>query len=284
MTTTQHTTRNQTPAPAASVSVATSRATANAGVTSRRVVRSEWIKFRSLRSTRYALAAVALAIIGLGVFMAIGEVVADDVSRKGTVDALGGSLSGVGFAELLASALGVLLVTGEYSSGSIRLTLTAVPRRLTVLVAKAVVAALTVFTTAMVSTLLAFTVAQRLLARDDITLSWTAPGVPRALIGAALYLAVVSVMGVGFGWLLRSTAGALMALFAVFYLLPIIEILLPASTGDRIGPYLPSNAGSAVMRLAPGPLLEPWTGFAVFVGYALLMLAGAALVLRRRDA
>lgn len=284
MTTTQHTTRNQTPAPAASVSVATSRATANAGVTSRRVVRSEWIKFRSLRSTRYALAAVALAIIGLGVFMAIGEVVADDVSRKGTVDALGGSLSGVGFAELLASALGVLLVTGEYSSGSIRLTFTAVPRRLTVLVAKAVVAALTVFTTAMVSTLLAFTVAQRLLARDDITLSWTAPGVPRALIGAALYLAVVSVMGVGFGWLLRSTAGALMALFAVFYLLPIIEILLPASTGDRIGPYLPSNAGSAVMRLAPGPLLEPWTGFAVFVGYALLMLAGAALVLRRRDA
>ncbi|HYO33590.1 MAG TPA: hypothetical protein VES21_12135 [Nocardioidaceae bacterium] len=284
MTTTQHTTRNQTPAPAASVSVATSRATANAGVTSRRVVRSEWIKFRSLRSTRYALAAVALAIIGLGVFMAIGEVVAEDVSRNGTVDALGGSLSGVGFAELLASALGVLLVTGEYSSGSIRLTFTAVPRRLTVLVAKAVVAALTVFTTAMVSTLLAFTVAQRLLARDDITLSWTAPGVPRALIGAALYLAVVSVMGVGFGWLLRSTAGALMALFAVFYLLPIIEILLPASTGDRIGPYLPSNAGSAVMRLAPGPLLEPWTGFAVFVGYALLMLAGAALVLRRRDA
>lgn len=284
MTTTQHTTRNQTPAPAASVSVATSRATANAGVTSRRVVRSEWIKFRSLRSTRYALAAVALAIIGLGVFMAIGEVVADDVSRNGTVDALGGSLSGVGFAELLASALGVLLVTGEYSSGSIRLTFTAVPRRLTVLVAKAVVAALTVFTTAMVSTLLAFTVAQRLLARDDITLSWTAPGVPRALIGAALYLAVVSVMGVGFGWLLRSTAGALMALFAVFYLLPIIEILLPASTGDRIGPYLPSNAGSAVMRLAPGPLLEPWTGFAVFVGYALLTLAGAALVLRRRDA
>lgn len=284
MTTTQHTTRNQTPAPAASVSVATSRATANAGVTSRRVVRSEWIKFRSLRSTRYALAAVALAIIGLGVFMAIGEVVADDVSRGGTVDALGGSLSGVGFAELLASALGVLLVTGEYSSGSIRLTFTAVPRRLTVLVAKAVVAALTVFTTAMVSTLLAFTVAQRLLARDDITLSWTAPGVPRALIGAALYLAVVSVMGVGFGWLLRSTAGALMALFAVFYLLPIIEILLPASTGDRIGPYLPSNAGSAVMRLAPGPLLEPWTGFAVFVGYALLTLAGAALVLRRRDA
>lgn len=284
MTTTQHTTRNQTPAPAASVSVATSRATANAGVTSRRVVRSEWIKFRSLRSTRYALAAVALAIIGLGVFMAIGEVVADDVSRKGPVDALGGSLSGVGFAELLASALGVLLVTGEYSSGSIRLTFTAVPRRLTVLVAKAVVAALTVFTTAMVSTLLAFTVAQRLLARDDITLSWTAPGVPRALIGAALYLAVVSVMGVGFGWLLRSTAGALMALFAVFYLLPIIEILLPASTGDRIGPYLPSNAGSAVMRLAPGPLLEPWTGFAVFVGYALLTLAGAALVLRRRDA
>lgn len=284
MTTTQHKTRNQTPAPAASVSVATSRATANAGVTSRRVVRSEWIKFRSLRSTRYALAAVALAIIGLGVFMAIGEVVADDVSRKGTVDALGGSLSGVGFAELLASALGVLLVTGEYSSGSIRLTFTAVPRRLTVLVAKAVVAALTVFTTAMVSTLLAFTVAQRLLARDDITLSWTALGVPRALIGAALYLAVVSVMGVGFGWLLRSTAGALMALFAVFYLLPIIEILLPASTGDRIGPYLPSNAGSAVMRLAPGPLLEPWTGFAVFVGYALLTLAGAALVLRRRDA
>jgi ABC-2 type transport system permease protein len=253
-------------------------------VTLRRVIESESIKLRSLRSSRYALAAIALLVLLLGVFMAVGEVVAEPEATSGTVDALGGSLSGVGIAELVAAALGVLVVTGEYASGMIRSTFTAVPRRWLVVVAKALVVAATVFAAAMVATLLAFTVAQQLLASDGKSISFSAPGVLRALVGAALYLAVVAVLGAGFGWLLRSTAGALMTLFAILYLLPVLEVVLPRRVSDAVMPYLPANAGSAVMQLTPGDLLAPWTGFAVLLGYSALLLCAAALVVQRRDA
>jgi ABC-2 type transport system permease protein len=255
-----------------------------AGVTLRRVIDSEWIKLRSLRSSRYALAVIALLVVLLGVFMAVGEVVAEPEAKGETVDPLGGSLSGVGLAELIAAALGVLVVTAEYASGTIRSTFTAVPRRWLVVVAKALVVAGTVFVAAVAATLLAFTVAQQLLASDGKSISFSAPGVLRALVGAALYLAVVAVLGAGLGWLLRSTAGALMTLFAILYLLPVLEVVLPRSVSDTVMPYLPANAGSALMQLTPGDLLAPWTGFAVLLGYAALLVGTAALVVQRRDA
>jgi ABC-2 type transport system permease protein len=254
------------------------------GVTLQRVIGSELIKLRSLRSSRYALIAIALLVILLGVFMAVGEVVAEPEGNGETVDALGGSLSGVGIAELIAAALGVLVVTGEYSSGMIRSTFTAVPRRWLVVVAKALVVASAVFAAAVAATLLAFTVAQQLLASDGKPISFSGPGVLRALVGAALYLAVVAVLGAGFGWLLRSTAGALMTLFAILYLLPVLEVVLPRRVGDTVMPYLPANAGSAMMQLTPGDLLAPWTGFAVLLGYATVLLGAAVLVVQRRDA
>jgi ABC-2 type transport system permease protein len=254
------------------------------GVTLRRVIGSELIKLRSLRSSRYALVAIALLVVLLGVFMAVGEVVAEPEANGETVDALGGSLSGVGIAELVAAALGVLVVTGEYASGMIRSTFTAVPRRWLVVAAKALVVAAAVFAAAVAATLLAFTVAQQLLASDGKSISFGGPGVLRALVGAALYLAVVAVLGAGFGWLLRSTAGALMTLFAILYLLPVLEVVLPRTVSDAVMPYLPANAGSAMMQLTPGDLLAPWTGFAVLLGYCALLLGAAALVVQRRDA
>jgi ABC-2 type transport system permease protein len=253
-------------------------------VTLRRVIESESIKLRSLRSSRYALAAIALLVLLLGVFMAVGEVVAEPEATSGTVDALGGSLSGVGIAELVAAALGVLVVTGEYASGMIRSTFTAVPRRWMVVLAKALVVAGTVFVASVAATLLTFAVAQQLLASDGKSISFSAPGVPRALVGAALYLGLIAVLGGGFGWLLRSTAGALMTLFAILYLLPVLEVVLPRNVSDAVMPYLPGNAGSAVMQLTSGDLLAPWTGFAVLLGYSALLLCAAALVVQRRDA
>jgi ABC-2 type transport system permease protein len=254
------------------------------GVTLPRVITSESIKLRSLRSSRYALAAIALLVVLLGVFMAVGEVVAEPESNGETVDALGGSLSGVGIAELIAAALGVLVVSGEYASGMIRPTFTAVPRRWLVVVAKALVVAVTVFAAALAATLLAFTIAQQLLTSDGKSISFSAPGVLRALVGAALYLALIAVLGAGFGWLLRSTAGALMTLFAILYLLPVLEVVLPRRVSDTVMPYLPANAGSALMQLTPGDLLAPWTGFAVLLGYSALVLGAAAVVVQRRDA
>jgi ABC-2 type transport system permease protein len=254
------------------------------GVTLPRVITSESIKLRSLRSSRYALAAIALLVVLLGVFMAVGEVVAEPESDGETVDALGGSLSGVGIAELIAAALGVLVVSGEYASGMIRSTFTAVPRRWLVVVAKALVVAVAVFAAALAATLLAFTIAKQLLTSDGKPISFSAPGVLRALVGAALYLALVAVLGAGFGWLLRSTAGALMTLFAILYLLPVLEVVLPQRVSDTVMPYLPANAGSALMQLTPGDLLTPWTGFAVLLGHSALVLGAAAVVVQRRDA
>ncbi len=253
-------------------------------VTLSRVVRAEWTKLRSLRTPAWLFALTGLGIVLLGTMMAIGTVVAGVSAEEEEVDALGGALTGISPVELLVGALGALAVTTEYSSGTIRSTLAAVPRRLPVLVAKAVVVALAVLTVALVSVLVAFTATRGMLAGQGVSLPFTAPGVPRALVGAALYLTVVALLGAGFGWLLRSAVGALAALVGVLYVLPVLGIVLPEGAAAVVVPLMPGNAGAAVMQLGPAGLLAPWAGIAVFAGYAVLLLAVAALVLRRRDA
>ena len=253
-------------------------------VTLPRVVRSEWTKLRSLRAPVWLLTLTGLGIVVLGTMMALGTVVAGVSADEEEIGALGGSLTGISPVELLVGALGALAVTTEYSSGSIRGTLAAVPRRLPVLVAKAVVLVGAVSTVVLVAVLVAFTAVRGLLGSKGIPLAYTAPGVLRALVGAASYLTVIGLLGAGFGWLVRSAVGALAALIGVLYVLPVVGLLLPDGVARAVVPLLPSNAGSAVMRLEPGELLAPWVGLAVFAGYAVLVLAAAALLLRRRDA
>lgn len=254
------------------------------GVTLRRVVRSEWTKLRSLRSPVWLLALTGLGIVLLGTLMAVGTVVAGVSTDPDEIGALGGALTGISPVELLAGAVGALAVTTEYASGTIRGTLAAVPRRLPVLVAKAVVVALAVGTVALVSVLVAFTAVRGLLGGQGVALPFTAPGVLRALAGAALYLTVVALLGAGFGWVLRSTVGALAALVGLLYVLPFAGFLLPGPVASVVVPLLPGNAGAAVMELEGPGGLAPWPGIAVFTGYALLVLGVAALLLRRRDA
>lgn len=253
------------------------------GVTLRRVVRSEWTKLRSLRSPRWLLALTGLGIVLLGTMTAVGTLVAGVPADAGEVGALGGALTGLSSVELLAGAVGVLAVTTEYATGTIRGTLAAVPRRVPVLVAKAVVVALAVGTVTLVSVLVAFTAVRGILGSQGLALPYTAPGVPRALAGAALYLSGVALLGAGFGWLVRSTVGALAALVGLLYVLPVVG-LLPAPVATVVVPLLPGNAGAALLQLEPGGLLPPAAGAAVFTAHVVLVLAGAASVLRRRDA
>jgi ABC-type transport system involved in multi-copper enzyme maturation permease subunit len=227
---------------------------------------------------------VVLSIVGMGTFAAVGILVGQaPPSGPQGVDPLGGSLSGIGFTELLVGVLGVLTVTGEYASGMIRVSLTAVPRRIPVLVGKAVVAAAAVLVVTVPAALLAFLGARTVLAREGISLSLAEPGVLRAILGAGLYSAVLAVFGVAFGTLLRNTAGAVASLFGLMYVLPVVGILLP-DLGTRLMPYLPGNAGGAILKVRPSDMLAPWTGFALFVGYAVVATVIAALVMRRRDA
>ena len=195
------------------------------------------------------------------------------------------ALVGSMIAQLAIGVLGVLFITGEYSTGMIRATLTAVPKRLPVLWAKVMVFAAVTFALMLPSVLIAFFASQRILGRHHASYSWHHPGVARAVIGAVLYLVVVAVLTVGIGTILRSTAGGISAFAAIFFVVPPLMNVLPSSWNNAISPYLPSNAGRAIIQLTrDSSSLAPWTGFGVFAAYAAAVLAVAAFVLVRRDA
>src|SRR5205807_4840263 len=195
------------------------------------------------------------------------------------------ALIGSQIAQLAIGILGVLVISAEYSTGMIRATFTAVPKRLPVLWAKAIVFATVTFVLILPSVLIAFFASQSILSRHHANLAWSHPGVARAVIGAALYLTVIAVLTLGLGTILRNTAGGIAAFAAIFFVLPPLMNVLPTSWNNAISPYLPSNAGGAIMQLhRDSTTLAPWTGFAVFVAYALAGLAVAAVLLVRRDA
>ena len=261
-------------------------------VTQMRVAVSEWTKLRTLRSTRYALLAGVAMTIGFAIIPALVN-----ASRWSTMSAadragfhpLETSLIGVTIAQLAIGVLGVLVISGEYSTGMIRSTFAAVPKRLPVLWAKAGVFGLVTLVLALPSTLIAFFSAQAILRGHslnghDIALSFSDPGVARAVIGGALYLTLIGLLGLGLGAILRNTAGGISALAAILFVLPPLTSVLPASWGDAISPYLPSNAGTAIMQTGhPANTLAPWTGLGLLAGYTAVAIALAAIQLRRRD-
>ena len=261
-------------------------------VTQLRVALSEWTKLRTVRSTRYSLLATVAMTIGFAVIPAL--VNANRWNSMSTIDKAGfrpleTSLIGVTIAQLAIGVLGVLVISGEYSTGMIRSTFAAVPRRLPVLWGKAGVFGLVTFALALPSTVIAFFAAQAILKGHsfnghDIALSFSDPGVARAVIGGALYLTVAGLFGLGLGAILRSTAGGISAFAASLFVLPPLMNVLPASWSDAISPYLPSNAGTAIMQTGhPAHTLAPWTGLGVFAAYTAITIAIAAILLRRRD-
>lgn len=261
-------------------------------VTQVRVFRSEWIKLRSLRSTVVTLAAAGLVVVGLAVLFAAfhsGQITGPGGGRGGpptATDPTGISLSGITLAQLIVGSLGVLITAGEYSTGMIRSSLAAVPRRLPVLWAKAAVFAGVTLVSMTVATMLAFLGGQAVLAAGgSATAALGDPGVLRAVLGAAVQLTGVGVLGLALGVLYRAIAGPIATLFAVMLLLPALVGLLPDSVGTDVSPYLPSNAiGSFVSVTTATGALSPWTGLAVFIGYVLALLAAAAVLFAKRDA
>jgi ABC-type transport system involved in multi-copper enzyme maturation permease subunit len=252
-------------------------------VTQRRVLAAEALKLRTSRSVVWLLVASASSILAAGVAPALGLLLADATAEQGGVDAsdpTGGALSGISFTQLLIAVVGVLVVSSEYTTGLFRATFSAVPRRLPVLWAKAVLAAAVVVGVALASVLIAFFTAQAVLAAADVPISLGEPGVLRALVGSALYLGVTAALGVAVGSLLRSALGGIAGVFVLLFVVPVAGMLVPA-----IGPYLPSNAGASIMRTGSAAgALSPWVGLGVFVLYAVVALAGAAYALARRDA
>lgn len=256
-------------------------------VTFGRVLRSEWVRFRSLRSTWITLAVTVLIVIGLGAaFTAAraahwpprdpGELVSFDPTRT--------SLGGTFLAQLAIGVLGVLLVTGEYSTGMIRATFTAVPRRLAVLTARMLVFAAAGLVVLVPTCVVAFVLGQQLLSSKHIETDFSNPGVTRAVIGAGLYLVAIGLLGVALGWLLRHTAGAIAVLVGLLLIIEILVHLLPAPWPDRVAKWLPAEAGQALWTVKPeAHTLAPWSGFGVLMLYVATGLIAAAFLLHRRD-
>ena len=248
------------------------------------VLHSEWIKLRSVRSTAWSYVAAAGTLLFFGCIAAaftggLLSAAEEGPDEAGGSDPTGTVLSGVPLVALIIGVLGVIAMTSEYATGTIRSTMTFVPQRLKVLSAKALVLAAVTLPVMIVATLATFLIGQALLGAGDAgtaTASLGDAGVLRALLGTALYLAGIALMGLAFGSLLRSTPAALSVLFALIF-------LLPASLRDDVLPHLPSNAGSAFTSVTPTPdLLPAWEGAAVFAAWVIVPLVIAAVRLVRR--
>jgi ABC-2 type transport system permease protein len=257
-------------------------------VTQRGVLRSEWIKLWSLRSTRWSLAAGLLGLM-------LGIVVAGfDMSRwfqlpleeRLHYKSVDNALIGWHLSELAIGVLGVLVITGEYTTGQIRSTFMAVPNRLPVLWAKILVFSAVVLVLSIPMTVLGFYGASAVMTQHHVNPSLASPGALRAVIAIPLFLTVLAVFTVSLGALVRNTAGAIAIFAGVIFVLPGLVGVLSNSLKNAINPYLPSNAASAFFTVTPDPqdhLLHPWVGFAVFCAYAAILLTAAAVLLKRRD-
>ncbi|MGH3662161.1 MAG: ABC transporter permease [Micromonosporaceae bacterium] len=258
-------------------------------MTGPRVVRSEWAKLWSLRSTWVALALAVFCIVVPGLLSADEYRAANG---KWDITAVDLSLLGVEFTHLVMGALGVLVMAGEYSTGLIRSTLAAVPRRLPVLFSKAAVYGVVAWVVGAVAAVGTFLGIGPILSGTEAAQSITEDGVIRTLLGVGLYLGLVGVIGVALGALLRSVAAGITVMFALLFLVPVLVNALayvqPGSVWWDIYPYLPSVAGDA-MHTAPQDadepgLLTPTEGLLTLLGWCAAALAGASLRLKLSDA
>jgi ABC-2 type transport system permease protein len=258
-------------------------------VTQARVVLSEWTKLWSLRSTRWSLLTAVILTIGLPLLFAAitsshwGNMGPHERANRHPLEI---ALAGVNLSQLAIGVLGVLVITGEYSTGMIRASLTAVPKRLPVLWAKAVVYAVVTFVLMLPSVVIAFFASQAILSQHDILqISFSHPGVIRTVVGGAVYLMLLAVLTLAVGTIVRNTAGGIAAFAAIFFVIPPLLNILPTSWNNAIGQYLPDAAGRSIFSLTHGShSLAPGPGLALFAGYCAAALAVAALVLLRRDA
>ena len=265
-------------------------------VTQTTAIRAEWIKLRSVRSTWYSLLATVVIIVGLGTLFSALRAHRFNQDNPGLrprgfggeigLDPTLVSLRGVFLAQLAIGVLGVLVITGEYSTGMIRSSLAAVPRRTPVLLAKALVFGFTALIVTGISALSAFLLGQLALRSTHLQASLSTPGAARAIVGAGLYLTLIGLLGVGLGFLIRNTAGAIATLVGVLLVLPLLANALPTPYSTDVSKYLPLNAGTQILATSnyDSTMLGPWAGMGITALYALAALLAGAYVLKRRDA
>lgn len=264
--------------------------TARLPTRARGVLAAEWIKLRSVRSTYRTLAAAALAAVALGYlvthYMAIHANWATmSPHAKAAWDPVSFSLAGFAIAQLAFGVLGVLAISSEHTTGLIRTTYAATPRRRAVLGAKATVTGAVTLAAGELIAFAAFFTGQWALSAKHLNVTLADPGVLRGVLAAGLYLSVITLAGIGLGTIIRHTAGAIAALFALVFLIPQVIHMMPAPWDTRIGRYMLDNAGQQMSALhgAPG-FFSAGVSLIICLAYGAVALAVAAFVITRRDA
>jgi ABC-type transport system involved in multi-copper enzyme maturation permease subunit len=253
-----------------------------------RILHSEWTKIRTIRSTMWTILATIAIGIGMGPVISYGLAVSylgSSASDRASFDPVSSALQSHFVAQLAIGVLGVMTITNEYATKMIDTSLTSVPRRGRLLAAKILIFTIVAV---IVSELIAFPVyfvGEAVLSAKGVPHeAITDPSALRAVIGYGLYMAMVGLFGVALGVLLRTTAGALSALSAVVFVIPVLSGALPKAVQDVIRPWWPSAAGTRIMTTHVDPdLLGPWGGFGVLCLFVALVMAAAFAAFRLRD-
>jgi ABC-type transport system involved in multi-copper enzyme maturation permease subunit len=246
----------------------------------RTVAQMEWLKLRSVRSTWWTLLVFAAGMVGLAILVMRGQ------QHSASFDPTNDSFAGLAIGQLAIGVLGVLAVTSEFSSGMIRATFAAAPRRPLVLAAKAAILASVTLVAGEIMAFVAFGVGQAVLKSQFPHAALGQPGVLRAVLMAGAYPALIGLIGLGLGALIRHTAGAISAVVGVLFVLPLILVPLGTSIQNAVGQFMPmliaENSLTAVKPVAHS--LSPAVGFALLCGYAAAALAAGGWALAQRDA
>ncbi len=248
-------------------------------------LKSEFTKIRSVRSTYWNLLGMMVVTIGFGALASFG---ATRNPHGSGFDPTMHSLGGLYISQLIIAALGVIVITSEYSTKMIGTSLTAMPRRGTFIAAKAIVFGAVALVTSLVTCFAAFFIGQAIMSSHHINATLSQPGVLRAVVGGALFLTAVGLLGFGIGLLIRHSAGAICAAVALLFVASILVNLLPMNWQNDLDRWLPAIAGGSVWSVmpqsSPPATFGPWTGFAVLCGWAVLAIAGGMYLFRKRNA
>ncbi|MFR9724966.1 ABC transporter permease [Streptomyces sp. MS19] len=250
-----------------------------------RVLRSEWTKIRTVRSTLWTLAAALLVTVALGTLISLlVRNTFDDLSahERLTFDPTLTSFAGTSLGQLAMIAFGILVVSNEYGTGMIRASLAAVPQRGALLAAKLAVATLLALAVGMVTSFAAFFAGQAVLGEHRTALG--DPGVLRAVFGGGLYMGLIALFAMGMTWVLRSAMLSFGVLVPFFFL--VSGILANVSATEKIGRYLPDQAGQRIMQVVDtgDRPYGPWGGLGIMLLWVAAAVLAGYLVLRRRDA
>jgi ABC-type transport system involved in multi-copper enzyme maturation permease subunit len=252
------------------------------------LMRSEWTKLRTVKSTIWTLGIFVVLGIGLSA-LASAETAAHwsttSIAQRASFDATRLSLIGVFFGQLVIGVLGVLVMSAEYGTGTIRSTFSAAPRRPLVLAAKVSVFGIVTFIVAEAVAFASYLLGQALLTAPAIHTTLGDPGAFRAVFAAGVYLFLLGLLAVALATIIRHTAGAISCFVGILLVLPLIVGALPSSIANVANKFLPADIGSAALsRIADPTQFGAWPGLAILAGYVVALFAIGTVMLQRRDA